>query len=292
MEKIRIKGGELNSEDLLLLNSQRARKSNKPKEESQEQLQKQFKAKKTNNRIQINSKKVEDKEKKEETKEIFLNFNKALPRDINHHSSYIKNYLKYAYKDRTRQINTIEDQYLKVINNEKIQTEKSKNISESLELYNKVIKTEMNSTFYKTQPPKDEMFSTFYKLDISTRSNETDRLRELMRSRDSLKNQFQDKINAKNNVSDILKNYIINSYDYTYMLQIYKETVDILGKDYDDEIKLFKLLSSKKEEEIKNQLKKFTAKDKNNITKLIEEIEFNQLIISEDIMTKLREFIK
>ena len=150
----------------------------------------------------------------------------------------------------------------------------------------------MNSTFYKTQPPKDEMFSTFYKLDISTRSNETDRLRELMKSRDSLKNQFQDKINAKNNVSDILKNYIINGYDYTYMLQIYKETVDILGKDYDDEIKLFKLLSSKKEEEIKNQLKKFTAKDKNNITKLIEEIEFNQLIISEDIMAKLREFIK
>ena len=292
LEKIRIKGGELNNEDLLLLNNQRARKNTKPKEESQEQLQKQFKAKKTNNRIQINSKKVEDKEKKEETKEIILNFNKALPRDIHHQSSYIKNYLKYAYKDRTRQINTIEDQYLKVINNEKIQTEKSKNISESLELYNKIIKTEMNSTFYKTQPPKDEMFSTFYKLDISTRSNETDRLRELMKSRDSLKNQFQDKINAKNNVSDILKNYIINGYDYTYMLQIYKETVDILGKDYDDEIKLFKLLSSKKEEEIKNQLKKFTAKDKNNITKLIEEIEFNQLIISEDIMAKLREFIK
>ena len=39
-------------------------------------------------------------------------------------------------------------------------------------------------------------------------------------------------------------------------------------------------------------MKKFTAKDKNNITKLIEEIEFNQLNISEEIMAKLREFIK
>ena len=76
------------------------------------------------------------------------------------------------------------------------------------------------------------------------------------------------------------------------MLQVYKDTIGILGKDYSDETKLLKLLSGKKEEEIKNQLKKFTAKDKNNVTKLIEEIEFNQLIISEEIMAKLREFIK
>ena len=76
------------------------------------------------------------------------------------------------------------------------------------------------------------------------------------------------------------------------MLQVYKDTIGILGKDYDDEIKLLKLLSGKKEDEIKNQLKKFSAKDKNNITKLIEEIEFNQLIISDEIMSKLREFIK
>ena len=291
LEKIRIKGGELNNEDLLLLNNQRIRKTTKLKEESQE-LQKQMKNKRPNQRIQINSKKTEEKEKKEETKEIILNYNKALPRDIHHQSTYIKNYLKYAYKDRTYHINTIEDQYLKVINNEMIQTEKTKNISESMENYNKIIKTEMTSTFYKTQQPKDEMFSTFYKLDISTRSNETDKLRQLMKSRESLKNQFQDKINAKNSVNDVLKNYIVNSYDFNYMFQIYKDTVDILGNDYEDEIKLFKLLSNKKEEEIKNQLKKFTAKDKNNITKLIEEIEFNQLIISEEIMTKLREFIK
>ena len=76
------------------------------------------------------------------------------------------------------------------------------------------------------------------------------------------------------------------------LTKLYKDTIGILGKDYDDEIKLLKLLSGKKEDEIKNQLKKFSAKDKNNITKLIEEIEFNQLIISDEIMSKLREFIK
>ena len=294
LENIRIKGGELNSEDLMLINNKRTRKITKQKEENQETTNtRQLRAKKNTSKMQINSKKQDDKEnKKEETKETILNFNKFLPRDIHHQSIYIKNYLKYAYKERTKQINTIGDQYLKVINNEQIQMEKTKNIAESMELVNNALKNEMNSTFYKTQQPKDEMFSTFYKLDISTRSSETDRLRELLKSRDSLKNQFKEKINAQNTVSDILKNYIVNSYDYAYMMQAYKDTSGILGKDYEDITKLFKLLSSKKEEEIKNQLKKFTAKDKNNITKLIEEIEFNQLIISEEIMAKLREFIK
>jgi UTP:GlnB (protein PII) uridylyltransferase len=133
--------------------------------------------------------------------------------------------LKYAYKDRTKQIDTIGDQYLKVINNENIQMEKTKAITESMESVNKALKTEMNSTFYKTQQPKDEMFSTFYKMDISTRSYETDILKELMKSRDNLKNQFKEKINAQNSVNDILKNYIVNSYDYAYMIQIYKDTV-------------------------------------------------------------------
>ena len=294
LERIKIKGGELNNEDLMLLRSIRTRKITKSKEENQDnQNMKYSKNKKMNSKIQINSKKQDDKDnKKEEVKELVLNFNKFLPRDIHHQSLYIKNYLKYAYKDRTKQIDTIGDQYLKVINNENIQMEKTKAITESMESVNKALKTEMNSTFYKTQQPKDEMFSTFYKMDISTRSYETDILKELMKSRDNLKNQFKEKINAQNSVNDILKNYIVNSYDYAYMIQIYKDTVGILGKDYEEEIKLFKLLSSKKEEEIKNQLKKFTAKDKNNITKLIEEIEFNQLIISEEIMTKLREFIK
>ena len=113
-----------------------------------------------------------------------------------------------------------------------------------MDLYNKVLKTEMSSTFYKTQQPKDEMFSTFYKLDISTRTNENDRLKELMKSRDTLKSQFKEKINAQNSVNDILKNYIVNSYDYAYMIQIYKDTVGILGKDYEEEINFNNLISS------------------------------------------------
>ena len=293
LENLRKNGGELNNEDLVLLNNQRIRKTTKPKEDAQDANQSPNKNKKINTKIQINAKKNEEKEnKKEETKEIILNFNKTLPREMHHQSSYIKNYLRYAYKDRTRQINTIDDQYLKIINNEDIQNEKTKTIFQSMEFFNNNIRTEMSNTFYKEDKPKDEMFSTFYKLDVTSRTFEVDSLKDLMRSRDNLKNQFQEKINAQNTVTDILKNYILNNYDFPYMLQAYKDTVDILGKDYEDEIKLFKLLSNKKEEELKNQLKKFTPRDKNNITKILEEIEYNQLIISEDIKSKLREFVK
>ena len=307
LEKIRKEGKELNNEDIEILKNKRIRKTTKEKEEEQNNANVNTKGAKKkvggdkNNKIQISSKKEEIK--KEETSltnnnkiSLTLNMNKSLPKssDINkkHKSIFIKNYLKYAYNTRTLRLSTVEDQYLKIINNEKVSSEKTKKIFESVQSFDKVFKTEMSNTFYKSQQPKEEMLSTFYKNDLSTRSTEYDGILELIKSRDNLKNKFKERINAENSVKDVLKNYLLNGYDYNYMLQVYKDTIGILGKDYADEAKLLKLLSGKKEEEIKNQMKKFTAKDKNNITKLIEEIEFNQLIISEEIMTKLREFIK
>ena len=306
LEKIRKEGGELKNDDIEILNNKRIRKTTKEKEEQPiEKIKESVKGGKKkltniNNKIQINSKKEEIK--KEEPNplpnkfNLFLNMNKNLPKisdiNINHKSIYIKNYLRYAYNTRTLRLSTVEDQYHKIINNEKVSSEKTKRIFESVQSFDKIFKTEMSNTFYKNQQPKDEMMSTFYKNDLSMRSTEYDGIKELIKSRDDLKIKFKEKINAENSVKNILKNYILNGYDYNYMLQVYKDTVGLLGKDYEDEIKLLKLLSGKKEEEIKNQMKKFTAKDKNNITKLIEEIEFNQLIISEEIMNKLREFIK
>ena len=308
LEKIRKEGKELNNEDIEILKNKRIRKTTKEKEEEQNNANVNTKGPKKklggdkNSKIQISSKKEEIK--KEETSltnnnnkiSLTLNMNKSLPKssDINkkHKSIFIKNYLKYAYNTRTLRLSTVEDQYLKIINNEKVSSEKTKKIFESVQSFDKVFKTEMSNTFYKSQQPKEEMLSTFYKNDLSTRSTEYDGILELIKSRDNLKNKFKERINAENSVKDVLKNYLLNGYDYNYMLQVYKDTIGILGKDYADEAKLLKLLSGKKEEEIKNQMKKFTAKDKNNITKLIEEIEFNQLIISEEIMTKLREFIK
>ena len=304
LEKMRKEGAELKNEDKEILNNKRIRKTTKEKEEEQNQIVGNKPGKKkieksNKNPATNNNKKEENNLNGNNNTNIikfktYLNINKTLPSlkdiEINHKSIYIKNYLKYANKERTLRLSTIQDQYLKIINNEKVSSEKSKKISESVHSFDKIFKTEMSNTFYKTQ--QDEMLSTFYKNDISTRNGEYDSIKELIKSRDSLKTKFKERINAENSVKDILKNYILLSYDYNYMLQVYKDTIPYLGKDNEDEIKLLKLISSKKEEEIKNQLKKFTAKDKNNITKLIEEIEFNQLNISEEIMSKLREFIK
>ena len=305
IEKMKKEGGELKDEEIKILNNIRIRKTTKEKEEQQNEKVnasvKGGKKKLTNmNSRNINNIKKEEI-KKEETNpfhnkfNLYLNMNKILPKssdiNINHRSIFIKNYLKYAYKNRTLRLSTVDDQYHKIINNEKVSSEKTKKIFESVQSFDKIFKTEMSNTFYKNKQPKDEMMSTFYKNDLTMRSTEYDEIKELMKSRDDLKAKFKERINAENSVKNVLKNYLLNGYDYNYMLQVYKDTVGILGKDYGDEIKLLKLISGKKEEEIKNQMKKFTAKDKNNITKLIEEIEFNQLNISEEIMAKLREFI-
>ena len=303
-EKMRKEGGEIkNEEDMEILKNIRIRKTTKEKEEEQQNLNTNKGQKKkvgvNNIKIQISNKK-EDNKKEEGAPQTKLNFllnmNKSLPKsteiNIRHKSLYIKNYLKYVYDSRTLRLSTLNDQYLKIINNEKVSTEKSKKIFESIQSFDKIFKTEMSSTFYKSQQPKEEMFNTFYKNDISMRSTEIIGIKDLMKSRDNLKAKFKIRINAENSVKDVLKNYLINGYDYNYMLQIYKDTIGILSKDNNDEIKLLKLLSAKREDDIKNQMKKFSAKDKNNVTKIIEEIEFNQLIISEETMAKLREFIK
>lgn len=63
-----------------------------------------------------------------------------------------------------------------------------------------------------------------------------------------------------------------------------------------DEIKLinslFSALSHKKEELLKNDLKKLTVKDKNLVIKILDDINFNGWQISEDTIKKLNELVK
>ena len=75
------------------------------------------------------------------------------------------------------------------------------------------------------------------------------------------------------------------------MLQSYKDTVLILGEKYPDEEKLYKIICGKKEEELNHLINKFTARDRNNVIKAIEDVENNKLNISEGIMKKLKELI-
>ena len=177
-----------------------------------------------------------------------------LPND--HCSKYVKSYLKYTYKKRTKKINNIKDQYQKEINNEDIQKEKNKNFEEIFDKFNKTSRNDMSKTFYNNltsdSNKKEEILNTFYRCDWDNRTIETNILKDLIKDRDTLQIQFKQKIKAENIIKDILKNHNVYNYDFNYMLQSYKDTIKILGEKYPDEEKLYKIICNKKEEELNN----------------------------------------
>ena len=189
------------------------------------------------------------------------------------------------------------DQYLKTINSHEILEAKNKKIENTLKDFNEVVIIEMTNTFYRNKAvdssKRDEILSTFYKSDIDNRLLESTKLNDLIKGRDNLKDQFQARLNAKNTLTDIIKNHSIYSYDFTYMMDSYKNTVQILGENYPDEEKLYKILCNYKEEEIKKLLliSKFSARDKTNAIKIIEEVESNDLKVSKENLSKLKELI-
>ena len=291
LEKIKKYGGKLTEEEQNLIKTERQRRGQKDENE------KLVSDKRRKTRVQINAlnKKSDEKKPDDENKDDFLNIKKALPLPIDHCSKYVKNYLKYTYKKRTKKINNIKDQYLKEINNEDIQKAKNKNFEEIFEKFNKTSRNEMTRTFYNNQTSdsnkKEDILNLFYRNDFNNRTTETNKLKDFLKNRDTLKIQFKNKIKAENIVKDILKNHNVYNYDFNYMLQSYKDTIKILGEKYPDEEKLYKIICNKKEEELNNLIKKFTNRDKNNVIKALEEVENNKLKISEDTIKKLKELI-
>ena len=291
LEKIKKHGGKLTEEEQSLIAAQRQRKGQK------DEIEKVVNDKKRKIKIQISAlnKKTDDKKDDEENKDNLLNTKKTLPLPKEHCSKYVKSYLNYTYKKRTKKIHNIKDQYQKEINNEDIRKTKNKNIEEILDIFNKTTKQEMTKTFYNFQitdtNQKEEILNSFYRSDCDNRTVETEKLKELVKNRDTLKVQFKQKIKAENIVKDILKNHNIYNYDFNYMLQSYKDTIIILGEKYPDEEKLFKIICNKKEEELNNLIKKFTNKDRNNAIKALEEVENNKLKISEETIKKIKELI-
>ena len=296
IDKIKKEGGRLTNEQLELIGAKTEKTEKTEKIEKTEKSdnipnKRGSTAKKRKTRVSIMATNKKSDEKKSEEK---LKTKKVLPRSNDHYSKYIKNYLDYAYKKRTRKINTnIFDQFLKTINNPEILEEKNKNIEKTMKDFNEIVKTEMTNTFYKNKAVdstrKEEILSTFYKSDIDNRLMESNKLNDLIKDRNSLKNQFKARLNSKSIVADIIKNYIIYNYDFNYMLESYKNTAEILGEKYPDVEKVYKILCNYKEDEIKKLINKYTNKDKNNAIKLIEEVEGLQLKVSHNLIKKLKE---
>ena len=286
LEKIKKEGGILTEEQMELIKKDK----NDTNKEEPKRRGSISKRKKKIAVVAVN-KKSEDKKERDK-----LILKKVLPKSNEHYSKYIKNYLDYAYKKRTTKINSnIIDQYLKTINNPEILDEKNKKIEKKLNDFNLIIKTEMRNTFYKNKETdsnkKKEILNTFYKNDIDNRVLESNKLNELIKDRDILKQQFKDRLNAKSILSDIIKNHSTYNYDFNYMYESYNNTVKILGENYPDEEKLYKILCNYKEDELKKLIDKYTNKDRNNAIKLIEELENIKLKISENLIKKIKELV-
>ena len=284
IDKIKKEGGQLTNEQLELITANTEKSDNIPNKRGST-----AKKRKTRASITAMNKKIDEKKSEEK-----LKTKKVLPKSNDHYSKYIKNYLDYAYKKRTRKINTnIFDQFLKTINNPEILEEKNQKIEKTMKDFNEIVKTEMTNTFYKNKAVdstrKEEILTTFYKSDIDNRLMESNKLNDLIKDRNSLKNQFKARLNAKSIVADIIKNYSIYNYDFNYMLESYKNTAEILGEKYPDVEKVYKILCNYKEDEIKKLINKYTNKDKNNAIKLIEEVEGLQLKVSHNLIKKLKE---
>jgi hypothetical protein len=86
------------------------------------------------------------------------------------------------------------------------------------------------------------------------------------------------------------KNKTIN--DFSQLLSIYQDAITILGDSNELVQTYFKYCSAKREEMIKQDIKKYTPKDKNTIIKLLEEINTSKWLISAETLNTLQSLIK
>jgi hypothetical protein len=120
------------------------------------------------------------------------------------------------------------------------------------------------------------------------RKQNKEELEAFFKERDTVRNQIHSVQEVEKNVLDIIANSLP---DVNYCLSVYKDaqTYQINQKLT---TKLFLYISNKKDEQIRNDLKKLTTKDKPAVLKLIEDIENNKWKVSEEVIRKLNDLAK
>jgi hypothetical protein len=122
----------------------------------------------------------------------------------------------------------------------------------------------------------------------SLRKQNKEELEAIFKERDCIRNQIHGVQEIEKNVLDII-NYA--HPDISYAISVYKEAQ---SSNVNTKLtsKLFNYISSKKDEQFKNDLKKLTVKDKPQVLKLIEDIEMNKWKVSEEVTRKLYDLAK
>ena len=134
----------------------------------------------------------------------------------------------------------------------------------------------------------------------------------LMKAREIIKSDFQSKFDLEKNIHDFVNfglsgaNLDVNALNHA--ISLYTEGKALIDSERDGATnnyssnpnssirflvnKIFEIVSMKKEEQLKHDLKKLTTKDKAVVLKHIEEIQHNKLNISEDTLKKLHDLVK
>ena len=202
-----------------------------------------------------------------------LNFTKS-------QSKYITNYVNYSLSNRTIFSNiTPENNISKkgksnrtnsIIMNDAKREIKKKCIIESYEKSQEKYKKE----FEKFNGPFSE-FETLRNLNKSNSMFRLIRIKEdmkLLSQRNYIKDFIRQKFEIKERMNDMIRefnNIVLGNNDFDDFLNVYKESIKILGKNNDNVIKFFDFISKKKEEIIQQELVKLSIKDKPNIIKIL-----------------------
>jgi len=148
----------------------------------------------------------------------------------------------------------------------------------------------MNPNVYN-KSENSESIKSFYKTSFSFRKEIRDDTTVLIRARDHLKNEFQNKFELEKNIKEIILNPT-NNFDYVNAITLMKEYPTFTNYNQELVTNLRLIISMKKEEILKAELKKLTGKDKNAITKHLEDIKIYDLKVSAEVIQKLRDLIK
>jgi hypothetical protein len=290
------RGEKLSQEEESILNTQRERKIATPQEESKGIINSMLKPTKP----QITASPVKGGKKGgkmeapvvEKKQEPLLDYNKILPRPQQHSSLFIKNFLFYTYQNRTLVFDHRLKQEDKQLNDMSLKEGKKTDILKIYDKSEQILKEE-GDEFNLRKSQYNETLRSFHQTNLKFRVEEEKGKNGLFKEREDIKNVIQSKKDADKKLQDIIQNENNPSpqFDMNSIVQMYK---DILSSSYKSELleRVFNLISRKKEEIFKNDLKKVQAsvKDSKNVAiKHLEDVRINNWSISEDLMQKMKD---
>lgn len=160
-------------------------------------------------------------------------------------------------------------------------------INSKYETFNKNINTQRDESMNKSILEKENL-KVFYKTTNTFRVQLKDNCSLLYKQRENLRADLIKLKDTESLINELMQN---PNSDYSQCIPVYQEAKEIYGVNPKLVEKFFSFISNKKDEDLKGEIKKLTAKDKNLIQKHLEEIKEHKLNVSHDVLARLNELM-